>query len=106
MNVTASTDANSPETPQQPMVKPSIADALLQLIVHRPGRFILAYGGGAALVAIWLLIASVQSGEWIWASIAGVWLGSIATCVGGLFYLLSNFRRRNSSPRLEATGTR
>lgn len=105
MKATAYTECDSPDPLQRQKFNSSdskvdasrgtLADTLLQFVVRRPGAFIFAYGSGAALLALWLFIASVQNGEWIWASIAGIWLASIATCVGGLFYLLSNFRRRS-----------
>lgn len=67
----------------------SFADALIQFIVRRPRSFILVYGCGPALVALWLFIGSVQNSEWLWAIAVGSWLMSIVTCVTGIHYLIS-----------------
>jgi hypothetical protein len=65
-------------------LRQSFAEKLIQFVIRRPRVFMLVYGSGPVIVAVWLFISSVQNGEWIWASVAGSWLLSIVTCIGVL----------------------
>lgn len=113
MKAIAYTKSNAPDPLQHQDFKPSapkskalyqtVSDGLIQFAVQRPRIFTLVYGSGPAIAALWLFISSVQKSEWIWTIVAGSWLVSIVTCVGGILYLLSMSTPRSHHPDSQIT---